>query len=292
MKTNQLRRGWSSRYLDQNRRDILISERAGNSIEHSYCAFSSVVPFATAGVLDDYVHDRLERGDVMSAEEQYALAMQAARGLYQAHLYCYGRAAHAHADVKPAQFLLFDRPRRSRRGRNATNVLSGMPAMQLNDFNRGNFLTRSVVTNETCPFRMCHVHHKGSLYRSPEEYMECADQSDAIDVYSLGGIFYYVMSDGEKPWYYVGNYKKAVEKILRGERPRLPNAREYEKYGERTMRRVRERSRQPAFVALKKVMTKCWAFEPEDRPSSLQVVRMLEEKWREMNPPAAKGKDR
>ncbi len=100
------------------------------------------------------------------------------------------------------------------------------------------------------------------------------------------------MSDGEKPWYYVRNYKKAVEKILRGERPRLPDVREYKKYGERTMRKVKERSRQPLFVSLKKVMTKCWAFEPEDRPSSLQVVQMMEGMWREMNQSSVRGTDR
>lgn len=298
MKTNQLRRGWGAHYLDQNRRDILISERAGGPIQHSnllpihqYCAFSSVVPFATAGVLGDYVTGKLEKeGMLMSAEEQYNLALMAARGLYQAHLYHGGRATHAHADVKPPQFLLFDQPtsssssRKSKNKKNATNTMTtvqnSMPIMQINDFNRGKFLTKSIAkNNETCPFQMCHVHHKGSLYRSPEEYMDCADQSDGIDVYSLGGVFYYILSDGEKPWYYTKSYKTGVDAILRGEMPRLPGVEEYRSYGKEISGKFRERSKHPAFAALRDVMRRCWAFEPKDRPSSLQVVQMLEQKW-------------
>lgn len=290
MKTNQLRRGWSTYYLDQNRRDILVSERAGappgvgNVLRvHQYCAFSSVVPFASAGVLDDYVYRRRKRGDLMGADEIYDLATQAAKGLYEAHLYRDGSATHAHADVKPPQFLLF--PRKE----NDNNVTT--PTMQINDFNRGKFLTRSARTNETCPFRMCHVHHKGSLYRSPEEYMDCADQSDAIDVYSLGGVFFFLLSDGRKPWYYMERYDRAVKAILNGETPRLPEVEEYgREFGGEIAALVRERSRHPAFARLREVMIRCWSLEPGDRPLSSWVVQMLEEGRREIDASSQKGK--
>ena len=279
MKTNQIRRGWSANYLDQNRRDILVSERAGGPPSRSnvlpvyqYCAFSSVVPFATAGVLDGYVRGRLRDGEPLRADEQFDLALQAARGLRQAHLYRDGRATHAHADVKPPQFLLFESPPEG----------TAHVRLQINDFNRGQFLTRS-ADNETCPFRMCNVHHKGSLYRSPEEYMKCADQSDLIDVFALGGVFYYLLSDGEKPWYYVRSYDEGVERWLNGEKPRLPKTKKYQGYGERVFSIVQTRSKHPAFLAVKEVMVKCWALKPEHRPSSLQVVQMLEDKWRRMN---------
>ena len=292
MKTNMMRRGWGPYYLDQNRRDILISERAGSSHRiqplhsnvlpvYQYCAFSSVVPFSTAGPLDDYMSDRKT---LLTANEQYNLALQAARGLYQAQLYKNGKATHVHADVKPPQFLLFDRP-----GKNATK--DTVPIMQLNDFNRGKFLTRN-KDNETCPFTMCHVHHKGSTYRAPEEYMECAEQADTIDVFSLGGVFFYLLSDGEKPWYHLHSeglgYNDAVKGILNGEKPRLPNSDEYRSDGEKIVQFVKERSKHPAFVALKEIMTKCWAFKPEDRPSSKEVVQMLEKKWSEIK--ASKSK--
>jgi len=38
-------------------------------------------------------------------------------------------------------------------------------------------------------------------------------------------------------------------------------------------------------VALREVMMKCWEYKPEDRPSSLRVVQMLEDKWNEMIAP-------
>lgn len=253
MKTNIMGRGWSSSYLDQNRRDILISEQAGSSPfsqpvhsnvlpVYQYCAFSSIVPFSTAGPLDQYVQGREKKGDLMSAEEQYMLAMQAARGLYQMQLYSNGKATVVHVDVKPPQFLLFDRPES-----NNAKEENKFPVLQINDFNRGKFLTRSVKDNETCPFQMCNVHHKGSLYRSPEEYMKCADQSDTVDVFSLGGVFFYLLSDGEKPWYYIRNYDEAVEQILKGKKPRLPKIEEYSSYGDDVVTKLRERSNHPAF---------------------------------------------
>lgn len=296
LKTNRaMTRGWSPYYLDQNRRDVLISERAGSSPflqplhsnlvpVYQYCAFSSVVPFSSAGPLDDYVKGMVGRRQLFGATEQYLLALQAARGLYQAQLFKDGKATHVHADVKPPQFLLFDRGTGS--GVDGASDPHDVPVMQLNDFNRGKFLTRDANDgNATCPFTMCHVKHKGSTYRSPEEYKKCADQNDRIDVYSLGGVFFYLLSDGKKPWYHVPNYDKAVRMILDGEKPRLPRIEEYErKYDREALPFLEERSKHPAFVALREVMRECWAFEPKDRPSSLEVVRMLEEKWSEIYP--------
>merc|ERR1712194_330209 len=117
--------------------------------------------------------------------------------------------------------------------------------------------------------------------------MKCADQSDRIDVFALGGVFYFLLSDGEKPWYYIRSYDEGVKRWLNGEKPRLPKPDEYQDCGKRDCGElvrafVEERAKHPAFLAVKKVMTKCWALKPEERPSSLQVVHMLEEKWREM----------
>ncbi len=278
--------------------------------------------------------------DAMGPTEAYVLAMQAARGLYQSHLYRNGRPTNVHADIKPDQFLLFrrrgtvavrdadGRRLRSRRedgpsaadddddddGESATSTTTttipgtittravlanpNVPILQIQDFNRGRYLTRSTVDDATCPFRMCDITHKGSTYRSPEEYMDCADQSDGIDVYALGGVFYYLLSDGRRPWYYVEDYDSAVERILGGEKSALPGEIPEgveEELGEGAVTGdeesdvdapiERERSSHPARAALKEIMMKCWEFKPEDRPSSLQVVQMLEEKWNDVIAP-------
>ena len=285
IKTNRISRGWSPYYLDQNRRDVLISEGAGSLFSrqplhsnvlsiYQYCAFSSVVPFSSAGPLDDYMNQRHHDDNLLSAEEQYLLAIQAARGLYQAQLYRNGKATHVHADIKPPQFLLFDIPYQYKN----TTIKNPPPVMQLNDFNRGKFLTQK-KNNDTCPFTMCNVHHKGSTYRAPEEYMDCAPQADTIDVFSLGGVFYYLLADGEKPWYHLRSYKEITGNILKGEKPRLPSLEEYSDYDEDIISHVTKRSKHPAYLALKEIMLKCWAFKPEDRPSSFEVVQMLEKKY-------------
>jgi serine/threonine protein kinase len=209
----------------------------------------------------------------MNATHMLQLAVQAAQGLYQIHLYKDGKATHVHADIKPSQFLLFEPD-------DPTNP----PILQLNDFNRGQFLTKSRCNNETCPFFVCGVTHKGSRYRSPEEYSDCAEQRDSIDVYSLGGVFYFLLSDGMKPWYYIKSFDSAVKEIQKGRQSSLPPADAYEEaFGENVVAHVKERSSHPAFLALKEVMEKCWAFKPTDRPSSLQVVEMLKAKIHGLN---------
>ncbi|KAL7546477.1 hypothetical protein ACHAWF_009813 [Thalassiosira exigua] len=310
LKTNKLSRSFSLKYLDQNRRDVLIMERAGryplfdgsgerlhgNATQqtrqqqlrkrsrrrlqstksrshvlpvYQYCAFSMILPFADAGDLETYMK---RRSDFLTAEEIYALALQAARGIRDMQVFKEGKATHVHADVKPAQFLLYESPHEG-----------DVPLMLVDDFNRGKFLTRSVETDETCSFRMCGIRHNGNPFRGPEEYMECGDasydigpdQSDRIDVYALGGILYYLLADGDKPWYYVP-YDKAMEAIMNGKRSRLPRPEEYEREKEGGAKFVAERARNPLYRAVKRAMEACWAYKPEERPDAAAVVRMLE----------------
>jgi serine/threonine protein kinase len=257
---------------------------------HQYCGYTLIVPMGLTS-LDEYVsnyklHHR-ER-EYMDAKEMYQLGHQAANGLYQSHLYKNGRATVAHSDVKPSQFLLFHSgvsslpdakttTKMTEEGNSNTPLdlkttkdksTAQLPILKLNDFNRCRLLSHDAQNNNTCPFQMCGIQHKGSTYRSPEEYMDCANQDDSIDVYSLGGVFYFILSDGLDP--YEGlEYDIAVGRILKGDLPMLPlDGDDLKK---------KERSGHPAFVALKDIMLRCWRFEPKDRPSSLEVVRMFEE---------------
>ena len=283
MRSVRLDKNQTSYHVEESRRDILVSERAGSSPMHKplrsnvvpvykNCAFTSISPFSTSGQLGEYVRDRTKRGDLMSAEEMHSLALQAARGLYQAQLYKDGKATNVHADINPSQFLLFDPPEQR----------SQQKVLQINDFNRCKFLTRNITNNnETCPFQTCHtVHTDGPNYRAPEEHVKCADQTEAIDVFSLGGIFYHLLSDGRDPWYQYNNISTATELLLKGEKPKLPTIEEYDS-DKRIVAWVEERAKHPAYIVLRDVMMKCWTFKPEDRPSSLEVVKMLEEERNE-----------
>jgi serine/threonine protein kinase len=108
--------------------------------------------------------------------------------------------------------------------------------------------------------------------------MECANQSAAIDVFSLGGVFYFLLSNGLHP-YFQSSYDNAVRDILQGKLPKLPDDADYRRYlnfSDKQIDFVIMRSKHPLFVALQDVMKKCWSFDPEYRPTSLEVVQMLE----------------
>jgi serine/threonine protein kinase len=269
----------SSREVNRNTRDALIMERAGRapiSYENNvlpmyqYCAMTTIVPFATNLPLDKYIKMRTH----LSAEEMYHLALQAARGLYQMHAYKDGKPTYVHADVKPTQFLLFDPPPSGLS--EAEEEMDGLPVLQINDFNRGTYVTRS-SDNEECAFQWCGIKHKGSSYRSPEEYVDCGDQTSAIDVFSLGGVFFYILSNGLRPYFHA-SFSNAVKNILQGGIPKLPDHDDYKKYlhfDDEEIDFVTKRAKHPLLVALQDVMKRCWSFNPSDRPTSLEVVQML-----------------
>ncbi|KAL7517125.1 hypothetical protein ACHAWX_002076 [Stephanocyclus meneghinianus] len=286
IKMHRPSRAFSEVELDRNRRDALISGKAGrppvdykNNVLpiYKYCAFTSIVPLATQ-TLDHYVGQfpQHHEGRLMDATEMFHLAFQAARGLYQSQIYLNGKATNAHSDVKPSQFLLFE-PSIDDTGRFSLQPRKSFPLLQISDFNRSRLLRRS-QSNETCPFRICGIKHKGSTYRSPEEYMDCADQNDSIDIYSLGGIFFFLLSDGLDPYYQVNSIESVVKKVIAGQLPRLPRLEEYEKFGFKTVAVVKERANHPAFLALQRIMMQCWSYKPEERPSSLEVLNMFEAK--------------
>ena len=149
----------------RNQRDAIIMERAGRvptSYEsnvlplYQFCALTNVVPRAT-NELGRYVRNM---GEYMNAKEVYHLAIQAARALYQVHAYKDGKATFVHADVKPPQFLMFESPtRRILGGEERGNDLDHhqqLPLLQINDFNRGEYVKQSINKNSTvlsCPLQ-------------------------------------------------------------------------------------------------------------------------------------------
>lgn len=350
MKTNRLDKHdwWSIFILEKYRRDALISERAGrlepttsngNNNHHvvplyHYCAFSSIVPYSTSGPLDLYIHGRVHdkyniRTTIMDPIEAYVIAMQAARSVYQAHLYKDGFATNAIADIKPPQFLLFTRPQQQEQAeldtgddalitkettktttQRAMEEYINIPMVQLQDFNRGRYLGRHRTTPyKTCGFQICNI-DKFWNFRSPEEYSgltsngneKCMYQDDKIDTWALGAVFYFLLSDGRIPFYYImdndhssrnNDFTVVMKMILDGITSKLPeellslsdddDEAEDVMIINDMMRKLNlslmERSKHPAYVALKDVMLACWEYNPDVRPSSLKVVQMLEEMW-------------
>jgi len=170
--------------------------------------------------------------------EVLKVAVDVASGVAEAHLFVDGMATLAHADLKPEQFLLAD------------------GVYKINDFNCCRFLTRSRGNaTEACPFQK-EDKWKGR-YRSPEE-LNGKNMTEKIDVFALGGILYYVLT-GKKPFALdAGPKKKGLyDKIRDGDLPFIPSH--------------LQNSTHPAFDVIFQSIQKCWAFRPEDRPSSKQI---------------------
>jgi hypothetical protein len=83
------------------------------------------------------------------------------------------------------------------------------PRPKLNDFNRCRFLTKTRFGGKICDFTIPNKHN-GSKMRSPEVYTDRAGQSDKIDVFSMGSVFYHLLS-GKVP-VYEESFLDALEK--------------------------------------------------------------------------------
>lgn len=260
------------KYLYKYRRDALVMDDTTASPfvlnMYSYCAYSSLVERAQ-GTLQDWLEDFYrESSQDQKSKEWYdpqhhrppkqllRAATMMAKGLEDTHLFTdNGLPTFAHADIKSSQFLVTTTPDDPNH-----------PILKLNDFNRGRFL--SAKDNRICPFYI-YSHHRGSTNRSPEEYEDRGPQTDKIDVFSLGSTFYELLV-GEAPFAYIDDYKKAIKKITDGVAPPLPAS----------MKSTTDASLQ----ALISVMQKCRQLSPEDRPTSREVARFLQESLETVEP--------
>jgi len=170
------------------------------------------------------------------------VAADVASGVAEAHLFVDGMPTMAHADLKPEQFLLVD------------------GVYKINDFNCCHFLTQSRENaTQLCPFEN-RDKWKGR-FRSPED-LSGKKLTEKIDVFALGGILYYILTgkqpfalDAAKP------KKKLYDKIRDGDHPFIPS-------------HLRN-STHPALAVIVESIKRCWAFRPEDRPSSKEIQLSL-----------------
>ena len=97
-------------------------------------------------------------------------------------------------------------------------------------------------------------------FRAPEEYA-FAIENEMVDIYSMGNIFYSILSgimpfEGQKE-------SKAKNKVLDGIRPKIPDE-------------IKE-SKDIAIQTLISVTKKCWSKKPKSRPSAASVRDELKE---------------
>merc|ERR1712129_94215 len=133
----------------------------------------------------------------ISSIEKLDIAYQVAVGISDMHdVEDDGFASIAHTDITPSQFIFIN-------GR-----------WKLNDFNRCRFMRVNKKDNSPCGF---YVGANPGKFRAPEEY-EFEEENEMIDVYSMGNIFYAILS-GEMPF---DNEKdsKAQKRVMNKDRPK------------------------------------------------------------------------
>jgi len=96
--------------------------------------------------------------------------------------------------------------------------------------------------------------------------------TEKVDIYSLGNIFYRLMT-GHDPWVEYRNKhkqidddsKRQIEKVkLKGIAPMLPDG--------------AEQTKNVALIGIRNVMKKCFRANPEERPTAGEIVKELQDR--------------
>jgi hypothetical protein len=98
---------------------------------------------------------------------------------------------------------------------------------------------------KSCPFHQ---------FRSPEEY-EYKEENEMVDIYSMGNIFYAIVS-GDMP-FENDKEKDAQKKIKNGERPIIPES--------------VLKSDDIAIKTIVSAVERCWKHDPKERPSASTI---------------------
>ena len=265
--------------------DALVAERLAKHPQayelYGYCGLTLVSEFFFHGDVEeqalwesnDSTEETVLPDRLLTPEQKVVLALEMAKGLALLHGNPEGMIIHG--DVQMSQFLL---------NKNKT-------MLKLNDFNRAELLLWDETHNKYCQHRngvgrgkatrhygFSHLHSSFQhwlspsltcvfdllgTWRAPEEYRNDA-VSDKVDVFSLGNNMLTILT-GQEPK--VSSQKldsKAFRKaIIDGMTGYIDP-----KYQDGTSSKAEE--------AMAKVIKKCFAYKPEDRPSIFEVVAELE----------------
>eukprot|EP00804_Cyclotella_cryptica_P022953 CCRYP_014972-RA/>CCRYP_014972-RA protein AED:0.18 eAED:0.19 QI:0/0/0.33/1/0/0/3/1650/443 len=262
------------RNYDRHRKDALVCERLTSSPSivnmYGFCGNSGLYQYSSDGTLGDRLAEHIMAvmesenrsslgrgsGDDSTARqldpyEKLRIAYQVSLSLADLHdadamRDNMGRiisAAIVHTDIKPDQFINFD------------------GSYKLTDFNRCRFMRRKITNTqpngdgEPCGFT---VERNPSLLRSPEEY-SYVEETEKVDIYSLGNIFYTLLADRE-PW--DGFEEKVAHRmIMKGIRPDLPDA-----------------SAEFVHVTLRELVSQCFQQDPQRRPRARILADTLSAK--------------
>mmetsp|Transcript_34931 Transcript_34931/g.42148 ORF Transcript_34931/g.42148 Transcript_34931/m.42148 type:complete len:470 (-) Transcript_34931:290-1699(-) len=230
---------------DRHRRESLAQERLTSKNHvisiYSFCGNSAVFEYGNGGDIENFIWSHPKESQPTWIE-RLRVATQVAAGIAETHTSeNNGLAAIAHTDISLGQFIL-------------TNGV-----YKLNDFNRCRLIRWNKKKQESCKYK---VGRNAGKLRSPEEY-EYAPQSEKVDVYSMGNIFYFLLT-GVKAFEKTIKPKEAQKKVMAGERPLLSS--EILSIKNETVK------------SLIKAMDMCFVHDQEQRPSAVDVYKFLSSK--------------
>ena len=110
--------------------------------------------------------------------------------------------------------------------------------------------------DEACPF---YVGNNPGKFRAPEEYLYLGE-SEKIDVYSMGNIFYSLLTGR---WPFENRKTKEAQRLIKNnQRPPIDDA--------------MKESDDPLDVAMVKAIERCWEQDPVERASAREIEQFLE----------------
>ncbi|KAL3793308.1 hypothetical protein HJC23_003818 [Cyclotella cryptica] len=254
--------------MEDMRKDAMVMELLTSSPRtaniFSFCALSSVIEFAPTDI-EDYImpskgrHPKQIRrhgsdddraiiespvNDYISPYEKLEIALEMAKCIAAMHGFVDGPIAHV--DVQAGQFF---------RGRDGK--------IKLVDFNRAEALLYDVKQDKYCKF--VNGPPTEGMFRAPEENVD-APLTEKIDVFSLGNVFYSVLTG---IMVFVNqSSSEAHQRIVDGITEPIADI-YYES---------------PSSAALAEVIEMCWTYDVEERPTIFEIVQFLEKAVKANNP--------
>ena len=260
LKTLRWKREYNKKEYEGTRIDSLAMERLHASKRvmniHGYCSFVVMTEYANGRTFSNYFKaSKIEK----TPSEKLNYAIDIAKAIIDVHsIHCNhhnttrqcNNITILHNDIDPSNFMI------------SNNQL------KINDFNMGRFSYYNKAQNEQCTFQngfKCGENGQRVDFKSPEECNDDKIQyNEKIDTYSLGSVFYYILTDGVRPYQGEDMLIDDDEKrrrIVNGIYPTLPDY-------------VRD-SNVTEIVAIKNAWFLCREVDPGKRPTVNDIVEYL-----------------